>query len=71
MCISSRKKNKLDDNCKIIDNYLFFICLMFTFDSFTLVIEKTKSYFGCQKDLLCTSTNFKNCLFKTITKKGK
>lgn len=55
----------------LIITYSYSICLMFTFDSFTLVIEKTKSYFGCQKDLLCTFTNFKNCLFKTIIKKGK
>lgn len=33
----------------LIITYSYFICLMFTFDSFTLVIEKTKSYFGCQK----------------------
>lgn len=54
----------------LIITYPYFICLMFTFDSFTLVIEKTKSYFGCQKDLPCAFTNFKNCLFKTITKRG-
>lgn len=43
MFISTRKKNNLYDNCKIIYNYLFFICLMFMFHNFTVVIKKIKS----------------------------